>query len=176
MTRLGTLFWLGLVLASGSLTFSVKYTVQGIDDQLRQTRKQIVADQEQIRVLTAEWDYVNRPTRLADLNQRFLHLEPIAAKQLAQGVEDIPLRAAPMATAQGAGASVPEGGAEWAKRLLTVADPPARAPGVARPLLPIATVADRPHRRAVTLPVRLAGASSGPGSIDALFAQVTERR
>ena len=176
MTRLGALFWLGLVLASGFLTFSVKYTVQGIDDQLRQTRKQIVADEEQIRVLTAEWSYLDRPSRLADLNQRFLHLEPIAAKQLAQGIEDIPLRAPPVGMAEVAGASLPEDGAEWARRLLAAADPPAAEPTLARPLLAIATVAYRPHRRVDTLPVRLAGAGAAPGSLDALFAQVAERR
>jgi hypothetical protein len=176
MTRLAALFWLGLVLASGFLTFSVKYTVQGIDDQLRQTRKQTVADEEQIRVLTAEWAYLNRPSRLADLNQRFLHLEPIAAKQLAQRIEDIPLRAPPVATAEVPAAPLAGDGAEWARRLLAAADPPAVEPKVAPPRLPIAAVAYRRQPTADTPVVRIARASPVAGSLDALFAQVAERR
>ena len=176
MTRLGALFWLGLVLASGFLTFSVKYTAQRIDDQLQRTRKEIVADKEQIRVLNAEWAYLNRPSRLADLNQRFLHLAPIGAKQLAQRIADIPLRAPPAAMAEVAAASRAGDGAEWARRLLATADPPAAEPVTAQPLLPIATVPYRPHRTADPLPIRLVRTGPVPGSLDALFAQVAERR
>ena len=176
MTRLGALFWLGLVLASGFLTFSVKYAAQRIDDRLQQTRREIVADEQQVRVLTAEWAYLNRPSRLADLNQRFLHLAPIGAKQLAQRIEDIPLRAPPVAMAEASAASLDGDGVEWARRLLAAADPPAAEPAIAPPLLPLATVAYRPHRTADPPPVRLAGAGPAPGSLDALFAQVAARR
>ena len=50
MTRLGVVFWGGLVLASGFATFNVKYAVQGIDDELDRVREQTVAEQQEIRV------------------------------------------------------------------------------------------------------------------------------
>ena len=40
MTRLGVVFWRGLVLASGFATFKVKYAVQGIEDELARVRRQ----------------------------------------------------------------------------------------------------------------------------------------
>jgi hypothetical protein len=93
MTRLGVVFWSGLVLASGFATFSVKYAVQGIDDELARVRKQTTAEQQEARVLTAEWAYLNQPERLADLNRTFLQLAPLTAKQMQRRIEDIALRA-----------------------------------------------------------------------------------
>src|SRR6266852_1460938 len=93
MIRLGAVFWLVLVLAAGFTTFKVKYAVQDIEDELNRVRKQTIAEQQEIRVLTAEWTYLNQPERLADLNRRFLALAPIAAKQLQRTVADVPLRA-----------------------------------------------------------------------------------
>jgi hypothetical protein len=88
-------FWTLLVVASGFSTFMVKYAVQNIEDDLNRVRRHTVAEQQEIRVLTAEWTYLNQPERLAELNKRFLGLAPIATKQLQQRVEDIPLRPAP---------------------------------------------------------------------------------
>jgi cell division protein FtsL len=93
MTRLGVVFWGGLVLASGFATFNVKYAVQGIDDELTQVRRQTAAEQQEIRSLTAEWAYLNQPERLAGLNRSFLQLTPMTAKQLQGRVEEIALRA-----------------------------------------------------------------------------------
>ena len=82
MTRLGTVFWLVLVLAAGFTTFKVKYAVQDIEDALNRARRQTIAEQQETRVLTAEWTYLNQPERLAELNRRFLGLAGITAKQL----------------------------------------------------------------------------------------------
>src|SRR5215208_2260834 len=92
MTRLGAVFWGGLVLASGLATFNVKYAVQGIDDELARVRRQTVVEAQEIRVLTAEWAYLNQPERLAELNRNFLQLGPVATKQLQRTIEDIPFR------------------------------------------------------------------------------------
>src|SRR6185437_314020 len=92
MSRLSSLFWVLLVVVAGFTTFKVKYAVQDIEDQLARARKQTIAEQQEIRVLTAEWSYLNQPERLADLNRRFFGLAPIAAKQLQHRIEDIPLR------------------------------------------------------------------------------------
>src|ERR1700692_4424919 len=95
MTRLGTVFWLVLVLAAGFTTFKVKYAAQDIEDELNRTRRQTIAEQQEPRVLTAQWTYLNQPERLAELNRRFLGLAALGAKQLQHGIEEIPLRAPP---------------------------------------------------------------------------------
>ncbi len=81
-----------LVLISGFATFRAKYAVQNIEDEANRVRKHTTAEQQEVRVLTAEWTYLNQPERLADLNRRFLGLTPIAAAQLQRRIEDIPLR------------------------------------------------------------------------------------
>ena len=40
----------------------------------------------------AEWAYLNRPDALAQMNQRYLSLAPIATKQLIANIADIPMR------------------------------------------------------------------------------------
>lgn len=96
MTRLGAVFWGGLVLASGFATFNVKYAVQGIDDDLARVRRQMLAEQQEVRVLTAEWAYLNQPERLAELNRDFLKLAPVTTKQLQGRVDEIAMRAPPL--------------------------------------------------------------------------------
>jgi len=92
MIRLSSLFWLALVLISGFAMFKVKYAVQDLDDELGRVRKQTVAEQQEIRVLNAEWSYLTQPERLAELNRKFLSLAPIPTKQLQQSIDGIPLR------------------------------------------------------------------------------------
>src|SRR4051794_41878370 len=95
MTRLGVVFWGGLVLASGFATFNVKYAVQGIDDELARVRRQTITEQQEIRVLTAEWAYLNQPDRLAELNRNFLQLAPMTTKQWQGGGGGVAPRAPP---------------------------------------------------------------------------------
>jgi hypothetical protein len=96
MIRIGALFWLVLVVAAGFVTFKVKYAVQDIEDELNRARKHTIAEQQEIRVLTAEWTYLNQPERLAELNRRFLQLGPVGTKQLQRTVEDVPFRPLPV--------------------------------------------------------------------------------
>ena len=167
MTKLGFVFWLGLVLVSGFTTFKVKHAVQEIDDELTRVRKHVIAEQQEMRVLAAEWTYLNQPERLAELNRTFLQLGPIAVRQLQQRIEDIPLRPQP------AGPDV----------LLAAAPSPAMPPVAAAPVA-VAVAAAAPARAAapapapiqaaVPPPVRLAKATAG--SLDALIAHIAEGR
>jgi hypothetical protein len=95
MIRLRTLFWLIIVATAGFLMFAVKYEVQALADQLAHVVKQADETERDIRVLDAEWAYLNRPDALAQMNQQFLSLVPIATKQLRSGVGDIPMRPSP---------------------------------------------------------------------------------
>ncbi|HXP03292.1 MAG TPA: hypothetical protein VN808_04160 [Stellaceae bacterium] len=91
----GGAFWIAVAFAAGVGNYAVKQMVQGLDDDLTNVRKKIVAEQKQIHDLTAEWTYLNQPELLADLNRRYLGLVPIAPKQERGGIDEIAMRAAP---------------------------------------------------------------------------------
>jgi len=95
MIRLGTLFWLVLVSATGFAMFGVKYQVQALEDDLARTNRATAAEEHELRVLDAEWAYLTRPATLEAMNRQFLALGPIATKQLHTTAADIPLRPPP---------------------------------------------------------------------------------
>jgi hypothetical protein len=91
MIRLGTVLWLVLVAFVGFGMFKVKYEVMDLEDALARTNRAIVADQDAVHVLKAEWAFLSQPSRLADLSKRHLDLVPLGTAQLGQ-VSAIPLR------------------------------------------------------------------------------------
>ena len=95
MIRLGTLFWLVLVSATGFAMFGVKYQVQALEDELARTNRATATEEHELRVLEAEWAYLTRPATLEAMNRQFLSLSPIATKQLHATATDIPLRPPP---------------------------------------------------------------------------------
>jgi hypothetical protein len=95
MIRLGTLFWLVLVSATGFAMFGVKYQVQALEDELARTNRATAAEEHELRVLDAEWAFLTRPATLEAMNRQFLSLGPIATKQLHATAADIPLRPPP---------------------------------------------------------------------------------
>jgi hypothetical protein len=97
MIRVGTLFWLVLVSATGFAMFGVKYQVQALEDELARTKRATAAEEHEIRVLDAEWAYLTRPETLEGMNRQFLSLAPISTKQLHTTAADIPLRPVPPA-------------------------------------------------------------------------------
>jgi hypothetical protein len=102
MLRLATLFWLLLVSAAAAGMYAVKYRVQGIEHALLKTERATIAEQREIRVLDAEWTYLNRPESLAQMNAQFLSLVPITTQELRTSVNDVPMRPAPGAAPSGA--------------------------------------------------------------------------
>jgi hypothetical protein len=97
MIKVGTLFWLILVSATGFAMFGVKYQVQALEDELARTKRATAAEEHEIRVLEAEWAYLTRPEMLEAMNRRFFSLSPISTKQLHTTVADIPMRPPPPA-------------------------------------------------------------------------------
>ena len=95
MIRLGTLFWLVLVSATGFAMFGVKYQVQALEDELARTNRATATEEHELRVLEAEWAFLTRPSTLEAMNRQFLSLGPIATKQLHTTAADIPLRPPP---------------------------------------------------------------------------------
>ena len=95
MIRLGTIFWLVLVSATGFAMFGVKYQVQALEDELARTNRATATEEHELRVLEAEWAYLTRPATLEAMNRQFLSLGPIATKQLHATANDIPLQPPP---------------------------------------------------------------------------------
>lgn len=122
MTRIGTLFWVLLVSGAAGGMYTVKYRVQGIESALVKTEAATISEQRQIRVLDAEWTYLNRPETLARMNARFLSLVPVTAKELRTSVNDIPPRAAPAPGDEG----LPQSGFMTVAAHSPPASPPAR--------------------------------------------------
>jgi hypothetical protein len=199
MIRIGALFWLVLVVAAGFVTFKVKYAVQDIEDELNRVRKHTIAEQQEIRVLTAEWTYLNQPERLAELNRRFLQLGPVGTKQLQRTVEDIPFRPLPVPPPSAPPdilvAAAPEPHPPAAAPAPTVAEPSPAAPSVPASSASVlaalgigqATAGELPAPASAALkatpgkpaaPVQLAkaAASRQPRSLEDLFSQIAEAR
>jgi hypothetical protein len=160
MTRLGAAFWLVLVVVAGFTTFEVKYAVQDTEDQLVRMRKQTAAEQQEIRVLTAEWTFLTQPERLAELNKKFLGLTSVSTKQLQRGIEQIPLRPPPIPP--------PELLAELSAEP-TPPPPPAETP-------PPATIAEATPTKPARVQLAKAEAPAPLGSLDALIAQIADTR
>ncbi len=85
------------VVAAGSAAlglFHIADRVQGLERALARERHTIAETRESIQVLNAEWSYLNRPARIAELAERYLGFGPLAAEQFV-GLAQIPLRADP---------------------------------------------------------------------------------
>ena len=89
--RRAALIWLALGGAARFALFELKYEVQTLEDELVHLNRAIRSDQEEIHVLKAEWSYLNRTERLADLSRRHLDLQPITTTQMLT-IEDLPMR------------------------------------------------------------------------------------
>ena len=90
------LVWLVLASCIGWAVYQMKYEVQRLDDRLARVNRQILADQEAIQILKAEWSYLNQPARLQELANRFLQLEPVQGRQMV-ALASLPARHEPSA-------------------------------------------------------------------------------
>jgi hypothetical protein len=135
MIRLSTLFWLVAISTAGFAMFAVKYEVQSLADQLARTVNQANDTERDIRVLNAEWAYLNRPDALAKLNNQILSLVPIATTQLRASVAEIPMRPPPPPPVLVPSAT------------LVAESPPVLAPTPSKDILPVA--AEVPSGQAV---------------------------
>ncbi len=91
MIRLTTFIILVVALGTSLALFMLKYEVQDLEDELAQLNRSVVAHEEAIRVLDAEWSHLNNPARLRTLARRHLGLKPVHGWQLRR-VSEVPLR------------------------------------------------------------------------------------
>jgi hypothetical protein len=75
------LFWLGMTIAASLLLYHTSDRVNALDSQLREINAQIDSEQENMRVLNAEWVYLSNPERIEAEVDRYsnqLNLRPTA--------------------------------------------------------------------------------------------------
>ena len=82
MIRPATLFWVALAGCVGYGLYHLKNEVQARENELFRINRTILAEQESIHVLRAEWAYLNQPARLEALASRDLKLQPTKPAQL----------------------------------------------------------------------------------------------
>ncbi|MBC6441336.1 MAG: hypothetical protein GDA49_13220 [Rhodospirillales bacterium] len=94
MMARGGAIWIGLALASAVASFTIQYEMRDLKDELAHLETEIVESRETAHVLRAEWAYLSRPERLAELAHRHLDLEHMIAGQIGL-LAEVPLRPEP---------------------------------------------------------------------------------
>ena len=133
----GFVLWLIVMSAIGWGVYQLKYQVQGLEAQLARTNREIVAEQDAIHVLKAEWSYLNQPRQISEMARKFLEVAPIGPRQMVT-LTLIPSRAegaVPVAKQEPRAKPPATPAAASAKTLPAAAGPkPAPAPVLARPV------------------------------------------
>lgn len=89
--RRSTILWFLAATCVGVALFLLKYEVQNREERLAALHRQILADQEAIHVLEAEWSYLNRPDRLEAMVRRHLDMVPLDERRV-ESLERLPMR------------------------------------------------------------------------------------
>ncbi len=95
--RKSNVMWL---LLAGFCSAALYHTSQRVHDgreMLDALNGETAQEEESIRVLQAEWSYLNQPQRLEQLAHEHLNLVPMKGDRFA-AIDDIAMRAAPVAT------------------------------------------------------------------------------
>ncbi len=87
--------WAVLIGAMAFGLFQIKLAVQPAEREFARLSRELLASEETLHVLRAEWSYLNQPERLAELAGRHLALAPMAPEQIG-GIEALPMRANPV--------------------------------------------------------------------------------
>ena len=83
MFRLSGLLLIGFAVFVGSLLFKTSQSVQRAEQELTNIERALRGEEESYRVLTAEWDYLNRPERLEKLTKRNLDIDKVEGENKA---------------------------------------------------------------------------------------------
>lgn len=69
MIRLSGIFFVFIAVLCAVLLFQTSQSVQSLEDELQDIEAVNKREKEEIRVLSAEWDYLNNPARLEKIIQ-----------------------------------------------------------------------------------------------------------
>lgn len=89
--RKSTLLWLLLAAFCGYSLFYTSQRAHDSHEKLSRISQDVLKEEESLRVLHAEWSYLNQPARLEKLSKEHLKLIPLKGRQFIR-IEDIPLR------------------------------------------------------------------------------------
>lgn len=95
MRSLAILVWAALCALTGYTLFHIAFQVESLEARLNALDREILREQEAMRVLDAEWSYLSRPGRIADLAE--LYLPSLADSSVAQvaTIDEVPYPAVP---------------------------------------------------------------------------------
>ncbi len=82
MNRPAAIAWIGAIMVMAVTLFLITYQAQNVEKEVAALNREVIAEQEAIHVLRAEWSYLNRPERLSALAERHLGLQAIAPAQM----------------------------------------------------------------------------------------------
>jgi hypothetical protein len=94
--RISTLFFILLSIISGVSLFLVSQSVQQSENKKQKLENALLYEQKTIRVLKAEWDYLNNPGRLEKLTAEYLDLVPADVQNVVVNGALLPDYAAPI--------------------------------------------------------------------------------
>lgn len=89
--RVSTIVALAAAVITGSMLFNTSQKVQLAETRYRALRIEMKKEQEAIRVLKAEWDYLNRPDRLEALASEYLGMTEPDVKSVLADANDLPI-------------------------------------------------------------------------------------
>jgi cell division protein FtsL len=87
--RLSTITALAVAGIAGFLLFQTSQNVQQAEDKLRVTHEKLAKEEDAMRVLETEWDYLNRPDRIEDLARQHLKMQPPTPNALVKDSQSI---------------------------------------------------------------------------------------
>ena len=90
--KISNLVALASVLVTGFMLFNVSQQVQESERQLKRVEKEIAREEEMIRVLKAEWAYLNRPDRLEHLAEQYLGMETMESEAVLRTPASLPTK------------------------------------------------------------------------------------
>lgn len=88
--RVSLILAVSAAVVSGVMLFSVSQKVQTAESEQRRLSAAVGSERETIRVLNAEWDYLNRPDRVEDLAREYLRMKPPQAGQMESDAAVLP--------------------------------------------------------------------------------------
>ena len=89
--KLSTIATFVLATILGATLFWVSQQVQLLERDQRNYASQIASEQEGMRVLNAEWDYLNRPDRIETLAAKYLdQMQPVVPDNLLRNANSVP--------------------------------------------------------------------------------------
>lgn len=89
--KLSTIATFVLATVLGATLFTVSQQVQLLERDQRAINGQIASEKEGMRVLNAEWDYLNRPERIEALAAKYLdQMQPVVPDNLLRNANAVP--------------------------------------------------------------------------------------